>query len=213
MSQLDLFSVETLAPPPPQQVLPEGLVYQPEFLSVEEERDLLAHLAGVGYAEIRMHGVVAKRRAAHFGMDYEYQTAAVAPGVPIPAFLLPLRERVGTLAGRRPEEFAELLVTEYPAGAGIGWHRDAPAFEIVVGISLLAACTMQFRPWPVVKAATGSSRASRASREKPLSLVLEPRSAYIIRGPSRSAWQHYIPTTPERRISLTFRTLRGAPRQ
>ncbi len=207
MSQLDLFSLEPGAPP--QQVLPEGFEYQPEFLSVEEERDLVAHLAGVGYADIRMHGVVAKRRAAHFGLDYEYQTAAVAPGVPIPAFLLPLRERAGSFTGRRPEEFAELLVTEYPAGAGIGWHRDAPAFEIVVGISLLAACTMQFRPWPVARPPPGSAR---ASREKPLSLVLEPRSAYIIRGPSRSAWQHHIPTTPARRISLTFRTLRGAPR-
>jgi alkylated DNA repair dioxygenase AlkB len=196
MSQLDLFAVT------PQ--LPDGLIYQPDFVSGAEERDLLNGLAAVEYAEIRMHGVIAKRRAAHFGLDYEYQSAAVAPGPPIPDFLLPLRQRIAAFAGRRPEEFVELLITEYPTGAGIGWHRDAPAFEIIAGLSLLSPCTMQFRPWPVESTA--------GTRRKPLALTLEPRSLYIIRGPSRTSWQHHIPTAKSRRISLTFRTVRPSAR-
>jgi alkylated DNA repair dioxygenase AlkB len=91
-------------------------------------------------------------------------------------------------------------VTEYPAGAGIGWHRDAPAFDIVVGVSLLSDCTMQFRPWPVEK---GSGH-----RTKPLAQVLERRSLYILQGPSRTRWQHHIPEAKERRYSITLRTLR-----
>lgn len=192
MDQLDLFGMPT--------PLPEGFVYEREFLSVEEERELVARVSGMEFSEIRMHGVVAKRRAAHFGRNYEYQSAAIAPGAPIPEFLLPLRKRIGTFAGRKAEDFAEVLVTEYPPGAGIGWHRDAPPFEIIVGISLLSACTMQFRPWPVQKSA--------GSRRKPLAQLLEPRSAYIIRGASRSAWQHHIPEAKSRRLSITFRTLR-----
>jgi alkylated DNA repair dioxygenase AlkB len=194
VGQLDLFSIAT--------PLPAGLVYQPDFISMEEERELLANLQAIAFGEIKMHGVIARRRAAHYGRNYEYQSAAVSPGAPIPDFLLPLRERVGAFAAREPEEFAEVLLTEYPAGAGIGWHRDAPAFDIVVGVSLLAACTMQFRPWPVEK--------SDGTRRKPLAQILEPRSAYIIRGPSRTAWQHHIPAIKHPRYSITFRTLRNA---
>jgi alkylated DNA repair dioxygenase AlkB len=197
--QLDLFAA---AKP-----LPEGLVYQPDFISTDEENSLLSHLEGVQFADIHMHGVIAKRRAAHFGINYEYNSAAVAPGVAIPEFLLPLRERIGKFTGRRPEEFEEVLVTEYPEGAGIGWHRDAPAFEIVVGVSLLAECVMQFRPWPVQETVGGQRR------EKPLTQVLEPRSLYVIQGPSRSSWQHHIATTKSRRISLTFRTMRPIVRR
>jgi alkylated DNA repair dioxygenase AlkB len=194
--QLELFRSDAPGP-----VLPEGFVYRQNFLSVEEERSLLTPLEALPYAEIRMHGVVAKRRAAHYGMDYSYQSAAVAPGEPIPQFLLSLRHKVAALAERRAEEFAEVLVTEYPPGAGIGWHRDAPAFELIVGVSLLGACVMQFRPWPVLP--TTDRR-----RQKPLALTLEPRSAYIIRGESRTSWQHHIPAGRERRYSITFRTLR-----
>jgi DNA oxidative demethylase len=197
VSQLQLFA--DAAPEPP---LPGGFAYQSNFLSSHEESELLKCLERLPFAEIRMHGVIAKRRAAHFGLNYEYQSASVAPGEPIPPFLLPLRDRVAEFAGRRPEEFEEVLVTEYPPGAGIGWHRDAPAFEIIVGISLLGACEMRFRPWPVPAAGAGR-------REKPLALTLEPRSAYIIRGESRSSWQHHIPATKQPRFSITFRTLRG----
>ncbi|MFN2508834.1 MAG: alpha-ketoglutarate-dependent dioxygenase AlkB [Chthoniobacterales bacterium] len=71
-----------------------------------------------------------------------------------------------------------------------------------MGVSLLAECTMQFRRWPVEKNA--------ARRSKPLVQILEPRSAYILHGASRTGWQHHIPAAKSRRFSITFRTLRAA---
>ncbi|HEX8311133.1 MAG TPA: alpha-ketoglutarate-dependent dioxygenase AlkB [Chthoniobacteraceae bacterium] len=194
MSQIELFAT---APE-----LPAGFVYQAEFISAAEEQALIASFERIDFAEIKMHGVIAKRRAAHFGHGYEYGTAKLKPARAIPEFLLPLRERVARLAGREATEFAEALVTEYPAGAGIGWHRDAPPFDIVVGVSLASECTMQFRPWPVQKPA--------GARRRPLAQLLEPRSVYILRGPSRTDWEHHIPIARSRRFSITFRTLRSA---
>ena len=187
MTQLQLFGRD----------LPEGFVYRPEFISAKEEWTLADRVAQLSFAQIKMHGVVAKRRVAHFGRSYEYESGRIKQGAAIPDFFLPLRTRVAEFAGRDAEEFVELLVTDYAAGAGIGWHRDAPAFDIVVGVSLVSECKMQFRPWPVDK-----------QSERPLRQVLEPRSAYILRGPSRTGWQHHIAATKNRRLSLTFRTLR-----
>jgi alkylated DNA repair dioxygenase AlkB len=93
-------------------------------------------------------------------------------------------------------------VTEYPLRAPIGWHRDAPPFEIVAGVSLLGECTMHFRPW---------STQPGAGPRRRLEQVLDPRSAYLIQGPSRSEWEHHIPPARERRLSITFRTLRQPP--
>jgi len=196
VSQIELF--------PAAAELPEGFVYAARFISAAEEEGLMKVMEELPFAEIKMHGVVAKRRAAHFGRGYEYNSGRLAGALPIPETFLPLRKRVAGFARRTPEEFAELLVTDYPPGAGIGWHRDAPPFEIIVGVSLLSDCTMQFRPWPVQPA--------DGRRRKPLQQVLERRSAYLISGVSRTAWQHHIAESKARRISLTFRTLRARAR-
>ena len=192
MRQTELFAAEP--------ELPDGFAYEREFISPREEQALLCELEQLNFAEVKMHGVVAKRRVVHFGHGYHFDSRQLAAGPAIPAFLLPLRERVAKFAGRKPDEFAEVLVTEYPEGAAIGWHRDAPAFEIVVGVSLLNECTMKFRPWPPEKNAP--------QRSRPLAHVLEPRSIYVLRGASRTRWQHHIPPMKTRRFSITFRTLR-----
>jgi DNA oxidative demethylase len=191
MSQLEFFEDKS--------ALPEGLNYSPEFITREEEEELVASIQCLEFGEIKMHGVIARRRAAHFGKGYEYESSKLRPAEPLPEFLLPLRKRVGALTKNNPRDFVEVLVTEYRAGAGIGWHRDAPVFDFVVGISLLSECTMKFRPWPPPKT---------PKPLKPLSLLLEPRSAYVIRGPARTHWQHHIPQTRALRYSITFRTLR-----
>jgi alkylated DNA repair dioxygenase AlkB len=144
MSQRELFATE--------RVFPSGFVYQPEFISVDEEQALLAEIRKIEFDDVKMHGVVAKRRVAHFGVSYHYDSANISPAVPIPEFVLPLRARVAEFAARDAGEFAEVLVTEYPPGAPIGWHRDAPAFGIIVGVSHVSACTIQFRRWPLEKA-------------------------------------------------------------
>ena len=86
-----------------------------------------------------------------------------------------------------------MLVTEYQAHAGIGWHRDKAVFGEVVGISLLASC--QFR-----------LRRKRATRWERVTLEAEPRSAYLLSGPSRTEWEHSIPEVDTLRYSVTFRT-------
>jgi alkylated DNA repair dioxygenase AlkB len=141
-----------------------------------------------------MRGVLARRRVAHFGFTYGYESAALAPGPEIPGFLRPLRERCASLAGKDPARLEEVLVTWYPPGAPIGWHRDAPGFGTVVGVSLLSPCRLRFRP----------GRAGRAAYEQ----VLEPRSAYVLAGAARWSWQHSIPAGPRTRYSVTFRTVR-----
>ena len=186
--------------------MPDGFVYRPEFISASEEGDLAAAIQQLQFEEIRMHGVVAKRRTVQFGRHYGFDSFKLTDAPPIPAFLLPLRARVAEFAGCDAAALEEALVTEYQPGAQIGWHRDAPPFDAVVGVSLLGDCTMQFRPWPVIKTADAGRK-----RGKPLAQLLAARSAYILRGPVRTQWQHHIPPAKVLRYSITFRTLRTQP--
>ncbi len=179
--------------------LPEGFLYRPDFVSPPEEAALIAAVGRLPFSAVRMHGVIARRRVVQFGWRYSFDGLSLAPGPDLPAFLEPLRVRAASLAGREPADLTEALVTEYSPGAAIGWHRDAPQFGIVVGISLLAACRFRLR--------RGEGRAAER-----LSIELAPRSAYVLDGPARKAWQHSIPAVPGLRYSITFRTLRRDPR-
>ena len=176
--------------------LPTGLIYEPALLSDEEERRLLDRLAGVDFDEIRMHGVVAKRTAKHYGFDYDFERRrAVTDAEPIPGWLEPARARAAELAGTSPASLVEVLVLHYPEGAQIGWHRDAPMFGTVAGISLLSPARMRFR-----RGRTGAWETAE--------LVLEPRSGYVLAGDARTKWQHHVPPAASERYSITFRTLR-----
>src|SRR5215211_9023080 len=155
---------------------PEGLVYTPELVSEEDERALLRELERLEFHAIRMHGVVARRTARHFGLDYDYERRGViGDAEPMPEWLLAVRRHAAELAAVYPAELVEGLVQRYPEGAQIGWHRDAPQFGTVVGISLLAPCRMRFR-----RDAGGARRQHEVE--------LEPRSGYVLAGPARTAW-------------------------
>jgi alkylated DNA repair dioxygenase AlkB len=106
-----------------------------------------------------------------------------------------LREKVAEFAGRPAAAFAQILINEYRAGAGIGWHRDKPHFDEIAGVSLLASCSFRLR------------RRS-GSKWKRKTIIVEPRSAYLMAVPSRDEWEHSIPPVAERRYSITLRTLR-----
>jgi alkylated DNA repair dioxygenase AlkB len=174
---------------------PAGLVYVSEFVSEDEERELVDRVQALEFEEVRMRGQVALRTVHHLGHRYDYEGWRLVAADPVPAWMTALRERAGDLAGVDPEEFTEALVTHYPPGAGIGWHRDAPLFgPKVVGVSLLGACRMRFQ-----RRAAGVRRVH--------TLDLAPRSAYVLGGAARWSWQHSIPATPELRYSVTFRTV------
>jgi len=175
---------------------PEGLVYRTGLVDAEEGRELTDRLDGLEFHEIRMRGQVARRTARHYGIAYDYEERGrLSPGEPLPDWLLALRERCARLAGVAPARLVEGLVQRYPPGASIGWHRDAPAFGVLVGLSLGSACRMRFQR------GTGADRRTFA-------IELAPGSAYVLTGPARWAWQHSIPPTRDLRYSITFRTLR-----
>ena len=179
--------------------LPSGLVYQPAFLSVAEERALLEGIAGLTLREAQYKQYTAKRRVASFGAGYDFDANELTPAPVMAPFLLPLRERIAAWTGVPAEAFGYALVAEYREGTQLGWHRDVPQFEMVVGVSLASACRMRFRRFPPAKGAPI------------LALDLEPRSAYVLKDEARWGWQHSIPPTPGLRYSITFRTRRTVP--
>jgi DNA oxidative demethylase len=175
---------------------PEGLLYRPELITPAEERQVLGRLETMELRTITMHGRTARRRVRHFGLDYGYESWTLVPADPFPDELRWLQERAASLAGVDPDRFRQILVTRYPPGATIGWHRDAPMFgPEVVGVSLAAACRMRFQ--------RGKGEARQVAE-----VTLEPRSGYVLSGPVRYSWQHSIPATKALRWSITFRTLR-----
>ena len=174
---------------------PEGLVYVPDFVAEDEERRLVAVFDQLEFDEVRMRGQAAKRTVVHFGYRYDYEGWRLTPIDPLPSSLTELRHRAGALVDVEPELLAETLVTRYPPGAGIGWHRDAALFgPKVVGVSLLSVCSMRFQRRTTTVRTTHS-------------IDLAPRSAYALTGAARWSWQHSIPSTGGLRYSVTFRTL------
>jgi alkylated DNA repair protein (DNA oxidative demethylase) len=177
---------------------PEGFRYQPDFLGPEEERDLLARVPALPFGEVRMRGVAARRRTAQFGWRYSFETFKLTAGDEPPAWLRALQGRAEAYAGLPDDALSEILVTEYTPGATIGWHRDAPPFDVVVGISLASACRFRFRR-------------RRDDGWETLALRLDPRSIYVLNGAARREWQHSIPAGKELRYSITFRSLKTRP--
>jgi len=170
-------------------------VYRPELVTVEEEQSLLERFERLEFQEIVMKGVVARRTAVRYGLGYDYDRRVPTEGAaPLPDWLEPVRERAAGLAGLRADELVQALVQRYPEGAPIGWHRDSPAYEVVVGVSFLSAARMRFRYGP---------REERVQWE----LLLEPRSGYVLAGPARWQWEHHVPPAKSLRYSITFRSL------
>jgi len=177
-----------------------GFRYVDDLLGPDEERRLIGLLEQLPWEGVLFRGYEARRRVVHFGHRYDFEARGVSPGLPIPAALVELRDRVAAVADENAERFVEVLATEYRPGATIGWHSDAPAFgATVLGVSLASACRMRFRR----KTPEGWLRWDR---------VLEPRSAYVIGGEARSTWQHSIPLTEALRYSITYRTVRSKHR-
>ena len=189
--QPDLF-----APPP--LLAPEGLAYWGEVLTPEEEAELAARIGALELKPFEFRGYLGLRRVKSFGWRYDYNQQAIQRTMDIPDFLLPLRERAAELAGLETEALSHALVTEYRPGAPIGWHRDRPQFAEVVGVSLLSPCPLRFRR----RRGSGWERAS---------LEAAPRSAYLLRGPARTEWEHSIAPMQQLRYSVTFRRLIKPP--
>lgn len=175
---------------------PEGFVYRDGFLSEPEEADLAPWLATLPFQPFQFRGYQGRRGVVSFGWRYDFTRSHLEKACDMPARLLPVRVRAAAFAGLAPEDLQQCLLNEYRPGAPIGWHRDRPVFETVVGISLLAPCSFRFRR----RAGDGFERVTR---------TLAPRSAYVLRGPARAEWEHSIPPVAAHRYSITFRNFRA----
>ena len=174
---------------------PEGLRYREGFLSAAEEQDLLARMAALPFRPFEYQGFLGRRETVSFGWAYRFDGSGLAEAAPIPDWLLPVRAGAAAFAGLAPEALVQALVIRYAEGAGLGWHRDRPVFDDVLGISLLSAAPLRFR---------------RKQREKWQRFTLQaaPRSLYLLRGPARNEWQHSLAPVAQLRYAITFRSLR-----
>ena len=187
-SQLSLLDEQTAG-------LPDGFEYRPGLVSPKDEADLIDAFRGLDFRPFEFHGYFGNRRTVSFGWHYDFASSRVRPASDMPDFLLRLCDRAAAFARVPPDALEHALVTEYAPGAGIGWHRDRPVFDEVIGISLGAPCRFRLRR----KQENAWQRAA---------IELQPRSAYLLRGPVRREWEHSIPPLEQLRYSVTFRSVK-----
>jgi alkylated DNA repair dioxygenase AlkB len=189
MQQSDLFASA---------MLPPGMQYRTEFISSAEEAELLDRIRGLPLTEAKYQQYTARRRTASFGAGYDFSHRQATPAPALPESLEWLRVRAADWAGLAPSDIVQALIAEYQIGTPLGWHRDVPDYEVIVGISLAGSARLRMRPYPW----------SPERKREIVAIELAPRSAYILRGPSRWGWQHQVPPTKALRYSITFRSAR-----
>jgi len=182
--------------------VPDGFIYHRNFISEAEEPELIREIQSLHLKSFKYYQFTGKRRIASFGWQYEFGKSEITTAPDMPAFLLPVRIRAGTLFNIDPNSLMQTSIIEYSTGSPIGWHRDIAHFGVVVGISLGAACRMRFRKYNRV-------RSRSLKRDEILSIELQPRSIYLMSAASRELWQHSIPPVKTLRYSVMMRTLRA----
>jgi alkylated DNA repair dioxygenase AlkB len=178
--------------------LPAGMSYVSDFLTQDEEGELLEAISKLPLQHAEYRQYTARRRTLNFGFAYDFTHHTARPAPAIPDFLAPLRAKAARLASVAPDAFVQALIAEYQPGAPLGWHRDVPDFETIVGVSLGSAARIRFRPYPWTP----------KHKRDVFALELAPRSAYILREEARWGWQHSVPPVKTLRYSITFRTAR-----
>jgi alkylated DNA repair protein (DNA oxidative demethylase) len=171
-----------------------GLSQANAIVMPDEEQALIGAIDAAELSPFRFHGRLGKRLTVSYGWRYDFDTAAFGPTDAIPDWLLPVCARAARFAGLQPRNLVQALVIRYDPGAGIGWHRDRPVFEHVLGISLGAPAAMRFR------------RRRRGGFDR-MSVSLPPRSIYHLTGEARHEWEHSIAAMAVTRWSITFRSL------
>jgi len=183
--------------------LPAGFRYAEDFVSAADEAALLAEIERLPFANARYKEWTANRRVVSYGGRYDFTKNELETADPIAPFLLDLRAAAAAFLDVPSAELTHALIAEYREATRLGWHRDVPQFELVVGVSLLGPARMRLRRYPHV---------TRAAKRSVL-VELAPRSIYALTGEARWGWQHAISPTPGLRYSITFRSLRhGEPR-
>jgi alkylated DNA repair dioxygenase AlkB len=178
---------------------PSGFTYFPNFIAEEEERLLLNAVREIELHQMQFQGYTALRKVRSFGYDYNFNTRKITKGSPIPSVFDKLTEKVALHMQLPVISLAEMLITEYPPGSVINWHRDAPPFDQIAGVSLLSDVTFKLRP----------HEKSKQGRKSIVSFPVKRRSLYIIQGEARTEWQHSTAPVSATRFSITFRSLQN----
>lgn len=178
--------------------LVSGFAYADDFLSSDEASSLIARIDAQTLLPFRFQGWLSKRLTTSFGWSYDFDRSSFAEAPPIPDWLAPIKARAAQFAGVEDDDLVQALLLRYDPGAGIGWHRDRPVFEHVVGISLGAPAPMRSRR----RTNAGFDRASA---------LLSPRSIYHLAGEVRHDWEHSIAEMDMTRWSITFRSFSARP--
>lgn len=181
-------------------VYPDGFKYIPHFITEAEEEQLLQQVYQTELKTFIFQGYEAKRKVASFGYDWSFEKRILSKGKEIPEGFTWLVEKEAAHLQLNKKDISELLVTEYGAGSVINWHRDAPPFYTIIGISLLSDCVFKLRPHDKAK----------QERKSTISLPVQRRSLYVIKGEARTDWEHSIAPVKQTRYSITLRTLKQA---
>lgn len=189
-AMLDLFEAHFVA----------GLATRDDIVSTAEEKALIARIDDTGLSPFRFQQWTGKRLTRSYGWSYDFETGAFARAEPMPDWLDDIRHRAACFTDLDPLDLVQALLIRYDPGAGIGWHRDRPVFEHVVGISLGHEATLRLR-----------RRRDRAFERAKANLA--PRSIYHLSGEVRHHWEHSIAPMDHPRWSITFRSLAEASRK
>jgi len=189
-AMLDLFDAPAVA----------GLAMRGDIISAAEEAALIAHIDDTDLSPFRFQQWTGKRLTRSYGWSYDFATGAFAPTDPMPDWLDDIRQRAAGFADLDPDQLVQALLIRYDPGAGIGWHKDRPVFEHVVGISLGHAATLRLRR----RSDRGFERAKAD---------LAPRSIYHLSGEVRHQWEHSIAPIEQPRWSITLRSLADQSRK
>jgi alkylated DNA repair dioxygenase AlkB len=179
----------------------DGLGYTPEFITREEERQLMEQI------DARTWNTTLKRRTQHYEKTVfsSGDTTQKAPPIPEWCDFLVKRLLAQGILDVRPDQ---LIINEYDPRQGIGPHVDnVKAFaDGIVSVSLGSGINMIFRH-------TASPKAPSAGDRK--DLYLERRSVLSLHNSARYDWRHEIAAKKSdegiargRRVSLTFRKMK-----
>jgi alkylated DNA repair dioxygenase AlkB len=180
-------------------ILPPGFNYYPGFITEAEELRLIKTIEQFDLQNMKFHEYEAKRKVISFGWSWSFTEQKLQKGDPIPGEFNFLVDKIAEQLSIPTKRIVQFLITEYPVGSVINWHRDAPPFDIIAGVSLLADCNFKLRPHDKEK----------QTRSATISLSVQRRSFYSMQGAAKSEWQHCTAALNKVRYSLTFRTLKN----
>ena len=106
-NQANLFGIDAPSESAPE--LPSGFAYWDGLILPEEERELVEHFETLPFKPFEFHGFLGKRQVISFGWRYDFAGRALRDSDPIPAFLLPLRQKAADFAGVPADSLEQVL--------------------------------------------------------------------------------------------------------